>query len=143
MGTDSRTPVWEAIARLETEGLLEMAANRYTRVASLSAAHHDAADLLAALHAWALTHADAVDTDTRRSAADAARALTDGLQAQDLATYRALLQALSVHVAGLGNALYTATESAIRGRVIFNAGAPDAYIDWVAARDAAGALAQL
>ncbi|WP_433952934.1 GntR family transcriptional regulator [Curtobacterium flaccumfaciens] len=47
----SRTPVREAIARLESEGLVEMAANRYTRVASLSGPAHDQAAML--LSRWA------------------------------------------------------------------------------------------
>lgn len=140
----SRTPVREAIARLETEGLIEMAANRYTRVASLSgAAHDDAAALLNALHTWALAHAGDVNAAARKNAAKAAAAQVEGLTAQDVDAYRALQKALGVLVAGLGNDLFTATESAVRGRVVFNAAAPDAHIDWSAAAAFAQAVTDL
>jgi len=50
----SRTPVREALARLEEYGLVETAPNRYTRVTSLSAADaRDAFTVVAALHSLA------------------------------------------------------------------------------------------
>src|SRR5262245_7976166 len=50
----SRTPVREALARLEEYGLVETAPNRYTRVTSLSAADaRDAFPVVAALHSLA------------------------------------------------------------------------------------------
>ncbi|PYY46225.1 hypothetical protein DEI84_12915 [Curtobacterium sp. MCBD17_023] len=58
----SRTPVREAIARLVAEGFVEMAANRYTKVSSLSASEYDyASQFLAGLHRLALEQATAVD----------------------------------------------------------------------------------
>jgi DNA-binding GntR family transcriptional regulator len=50
----SRTPIREALSRLEDEGLVECAPQRYTRVAPLQARDaHDTFPLLAALHALA------------------------------------------------------------------------------------------
>lgn len=51
----SRTPVREALARLEEEGLVETVPQRYTRVAPLEPADaHDTFPVLAALHALAV-----------------------------------------------------------------------------------------
>jgi DNA-binding GntR family transcriptional regulator len=140
----SRTPVREAIARLELEGLVEMAANRYTRVAGLSgAAHDEAAALLNALHSAAIANADAAPATARRAAAKAGRNAADALAAHDLAAYRTVLDAVGAIVAAEGNALYAATERAVRGRVIFHAAAEDAHIAWDTARKTAEALASV
>lgn len=140
----SRTPVREAIARLESEGLVEMAANRYTRVASLPGAAHDqAAMLLAALHAWAVDHAGEATTDARKAAAAAASKLTAGVDAHDVDAYRGLQDAVAALIAGFDNPLYAATEAAVRGRVKFHSPASDANIDWDAAVATAGALAKI
>lgn len=140
----SRTPVREAIARLESEGLVEMAANRYTRVASLSGTAHDqAAMLLAALHAWAIDHAGEATAEARKAAAAAASKLTAGVDAHDVDSYRGLQDAVATLIAVFDNPLYTATEAAVRGRVKFHAPAADANIDWDAASATAGALAKI
>ena len=50
----SRTPVRDALSRLRDEGLVEMAAQRFTRVATMSMRDvHDVVPLLAALHGLA------------------------------------------------------------------------------------------
>ncbi|WIB16662.1 winged helix-turn-helix domain-containing protein [Curtobacterium sp. MCPF17_050] len=140
----SRTPVREAIARLESEGLVEMAANRYTRVASLSGpAHDEAAVLLAALRTWAIDHAEEASSEARKAAAAAAKAVTKKLESKDLSAYRDLQDAAALLVAGLSNQLFTATEAAVRGRVKFHAAATDAVIDWDATSATAAALAKV
>jgi len=140
----SRTPIREALASLANEGLIEMAANRYTRVASLSGPAHDqAAMLLAALHAWAIEHAGEAAADARKAAAAAASKVTAGVDAHDVDAYRGLQDAVAALIAGFGNPLYTATETAVRGRVKFHAPAADAKIDWDAAVATAGGLAKI
>lgn len=140
----SRTPVREAIARLESEGLVDMAANRYTRVAGLAGAAHDqAAMLLAALQTWAIDHADQATSAARTAAAANARALTAGIDAHDVEAYRGLQDAGAELISGLDNPLFTATESAVRGRVKFHAAAADANIDWDAADATARALTEI
>ncbi|PZF61893.1 hypothetical protein DEJ33_15785 [Curtobacterium sp. MCPF17_047] len=140
----SRTPVREAIARLQSEGLVEMAANRYTRVASVSAAAHDeAATLLAALRTWAIDHAAEASAEARKEAAAAAKPLAKKLDGKDLSAYRDLQDAAAVLVAGLSNQLFTATETAVRGRVKFHAAAADAVIEWDAAAASAASLSKL
>lgn len=138
----SRTPVREAIARLESEGLVELAANRYTRIANLSgAAHDEAAELLDALHGGALQRAEAAPASARKTAAQAAREAERGITSHDVAAYRALLDAIGALVTAEGNALYADTERAVRGRVVFHAAAEDAHIGWARAAKTATAVA--
>lgn len=140
----SRTPVREAIARLESEGLVEMAANRYTRVSSLSgAAHTEAAALLTALQQWALTHAEDAPKKIRSSTRTAAENLTFRIAGHDADGYRQLNDAAGALIAGLGNNLVAETEVAARSRVSFHAAADDADIDWDAAAALAAALTRL
>jgi DNA-binding GntR family transcriptional regulator len=140
----SRTPVREAIARLESEGLVEMAANRYTRVASLSGSAHDqAAMLLAALHTWAIDHAGEAVADARKVASASASKLSAGIDSHEVEAYQGLQDAVAELIAGFDNPLFTATEAAVRGRVKFHAAAADATIDWDAAASSVGSLAKL
>lgn len=127
----SRTPVREAIARLASEGLIEMAANRYTRVASYSTdAFREAADLADALHSHALMRADQLPATPRRALQKRAEALRDRLQDEDVEAYRELQDVLGDLTAALGNGLMAETEHAVRGRVKFHAPAAKDDIDW-------------
>lgn len=127
----SRTPVREAIARLASEGLIEMAANRYTRVASQSTdAFREAADLADALYSHALVRADQLPAAPRRALQKRAEALRDRLQDEDVAAYRELQDVLGDLTAELGNSLMAETEHAVRGRVKFHAPVVKDDIDW-------------
>lgn len=99
--------------------------------------------LLAALHTWAIDHADQSSPEARKAAASAANSVARRIEASDVEAYRALLDATAALVSGLGNQLFTATEVAVRGRVKFHAAATDANIDWAAATATAEALANL
>ena len=140
----SRTPVREAIARLVAEGFVEMAANRYTKVSALSSAEYGyASDFLAGLHQMALDRADTADAGVLADAAAQAKKAAGGLERQQLAAYRDLLDAFGVLTAGLENPLFTDAERSARGRAKFHAASPDVTIDWAAATEQAGALAKL
>lgn len=140
----SRTPVREAIARLVTEGFVEMAANRYTKVSSLSSSEYGyASDFLAGLHQMALGRADTVDAAVRADAAAQAKQATGGLRQEELAAYRDFLDAYGGLTAGLENPLFTDAERSARGRAKSHAASPDVAIDWTAAAEQAAALAKL
>ncbi|WIE81527.1 GntR family transcriptional regulator (plasmid) [Curtobacterium sp. MCSS17_016] len=140
----SRTPVREAIARLASEGLVEMAANRYTRVASQSAdAFRDAAELADAIHSHALIQAGRIDAATRNDLRKRGKAIQAGITAHDIDAYRELQDILGGVTAAVGNQLMADTEHAVRGRVKFHAPAAESDIEWDAAAvraEAVGAL---
>lgn len=140
----SRTPVREALSRLVSEGLVEMAANRYTRVSTVSAvAYEEAAVLLAALQAGALDEEAKVDASALKSAKANIAKLQTKLDAHDLDAYRALQDELGRLIAGMRNVLYSDTERAVRGRVKFHAAAEGAAIDWDGAAAQARHVGQL
>jgi DNA-binding GntR family transcriptional regulator len=128
----SRTPVREAIAQLHAYGLVEIEANRYTRVASRDAVlYAEAARFLAGLHLlareWGVAN---LDTSTRKSVTKALAAAIKQLEARDVAGVAALLDSQGALAAASGNALLAGTEEPLRVRVKFLSPTdPDGY-DW-------------
>src|SRR3954465_2516644 len=99
----SRTPVREALSRLEQDGLVESAPQRYTRVAPLDRrAARDAFPVVAALHALAaeLAHprlgaagVERMDEANERFAAALAQGDVDAALGQDDAFHEVFLRA--------------------------------------------------
>lgn len=128
----SRTPVREAIAQLHTYGLVEIEANRYTRVASRDdVLYAEAAQFLAGLHLLAREWGTAnLDSSTRKSVTKALAAAVKQLEAHDLAGVAALLDTQGALAAASGNALLAGTEEPLRVRVKFlSPTEPEGY-DW-------------
>lgn len=121
-----------------------MAANRYTKVSSLSAAEYDhASQFLAGLHRLALEQVSDVDETVRAEVAARATTARRAIEAEDLAGYRNLLDAYGALVAALGNPLFIDAERSARGRAKFHAAAADVTIDWSAASETAASLASV
>jgi DNA-binding GntR family transcriptional regulator len=128
----SRTPVREAIAQLQTYGLVEIEANRFTKVASRDdAVYAEAAQFLAGLHSlareWGTSNLDAA---TRKSVLASVAAAKKQLAAHDVAGPGALLDVQGELAKASGNALFVGTEEPLRIRVNFlRPREADAY-DW-------------
>lgn len=128
----SRTPVREAIAQLHTYGLVEIEANRYTRVSARDdVVYAEAAQFLAGLHTLARewgTHN--LDTTTQKNLAKSLKTVTKQLKAHDLEGPGALLDIQGELARASGNALFVGTEEPLRIRVNFlRPRDADAY-DW-------------
>jgi DNA-binding GntR family transcriptional regulator len=128
----SRTPVREAIAQLHTYGLVEIEANRFTRVAARDdVVYAEAAQFLAGLHTlareWGTSNLDAVTRKNVLASLAAARKL---LATHDLEGPGALLNVQGELARASGNALFVGTEEPLRIRVNFlRPRDADAY-DW-------------
>jgi DNA-binding GntR family transcriptional regulator len=128
----SRTPVREAIAQLHTYGLVEIEANRFTRVAARDdVVYAEAAQFLAGLHTlareWGTSNLDAATRKSVLASLVAARKL---LAAHDLKGPGALLGVQGELARASGNALFVGTEEPLRIRVNFlRPREADAY-DW-------------
>lgn len=139
----SRTPVREAIAQLHTYGLVEIEANRYTRVSARDdVVYAEAAQFLAGLHTlareWGTSNLDAASKKTLLSSIAAAK---KQLKAQDLEGPGALLDVQGELAKASGNALFAGTEEPLRIRVNFlRPREADSY-DWDALVDVADELA--
>ncbi|KQR65760.1 GntR family transcriptional regulator [Frigoribacterium sp. Leaf172] len=128
----SRTPVREAIAQLHAYGLVEIEANRYTRVASRDdVLYAEAAQFLAGLHLlareWGIANLDA---STRKSVTKALAVAIKQLVAHDVAGVAALLDTQGALAAASGNALLAGTEEPLRVRVKFLSPIEPNGYDW-------------
>jgi len=139
----SRTPVREAIAQLHTYGLVEIEANRYTRVAARDdEVYAEAAQFLAGLHTlareWGTSNLDA---ETRKTLLASIATAKKQLKAHDIEGPGALLDVQGELAKASGNALFVGTEEPLRIRVNFlRPREADSY-DWDALVAAADDLA--
>jgi DNA-binding GntR family transcriptional regulator len=135
----SRTPVREAIAQLESDGLVEIAANRYTRVAERDPGlYAEAAELLSALHDLGeRLAADRLGADSRKRLGKAVAAASKQIADHDPAGVASLLDARGELTALSGNSLLIAAEKPLRTRVQFLSPREADGYDW----DAQGANA--
>ncbi|MFJ2356523.1 GntR family transcriptional regulator [Frigoribacterium sp. NPDC087798] len=117
----SRTPVREAIAQLRTYGLVEIEANRFTRVSSRDdVVYAEAAQFLAGLHTlareWGTSNLDAT---TRKILSKSIATARKQLKAHDLEGPGTLLDIQGELAKASGNALFVGTEEPLRIRVNF------------------------
>ncbi|WIE70339.1 GntR family transcriptional regulator [Curtobacterium sp. MCLR17_054] len=122
----SRTPIREALALLAVIGLVDIQANRITRVACRSdRALDEAARFLECLHALALDWAPPLLTAAHRDRLiDAGEELLVKVRAHDPVVHREMLELFGILARHCGNSPLIGTESSIRQRVIFLAGQP-------------------
>jgi len=128
----SRTPIREAIAQLQTYGLVEIEANRYTKVAQRDdVVYAEAAQFLAGLHLLAREWGTAsLDAATRKQITKALAAASKQLRARDVAGPDALLDIQGALAAASGNALFAGTEEPLRVRVKFLSPSDHEAYDW-------------
>lgn len=117
----SRTPVREAIAQLQAYGLVEIEANRYTRVSARDdGVYAEAAEFLAGLHAlareWGIGNLDAA---ARKVLSKSIATTRKQLKAHDVRGPGALLDVQGELAKASGNALFLGTEEPLRIRVNF------------------------
>jgi len=128
----SRTPIRQAIAELHTYGLVEIAANRFTKVATRDeAVYAEAKQFLAGLHALAREwSASRLDASTRESVLASLAAARTQLAAHSFEGPGALLDAQGELAKASGNAMLVSAEAPLRVRVNFlRPREVDAY-DW-------------
>lgn len=128
----SRTPVREAIAQLHSYGLVEIEANRYTRVAERDeSVYAEAAQLLEGLHDLGRKlAADNLDTASKKALSKSLTAVQKQIKAHDPAGAAALLDILGDVTAAAGNTLLTAAEHPLRTRVQFLSSRDADSYDW-------------
>jgi DNA-binding GntR family transcriptional regulator len=141
----SRTPVREAIAQLHSYGLVEIEANRYTRVAERDeSVYAEAAQLLEGLHVLgAKLAADTLDANSRKALSKSLTAASKQIKAHDPAGVAALLDVRGELTALGGNTLLLAAEKPLRMRVQFLSSRESEAFDWDAQAATADALKSL
>lgn len=135
----SRTPIREAIARLHALGLVEIEANRFTRVASRDdQTYVKAAQVLAGLHRLgAELSAETLDDNSREVLLGDLSRISQRLEQRTVAAAGELLDAQGVIVAASGNELLIEMEASLRVRVKFLGPRETGECDWPALRRAA------
>ena len=129
----SRTPVREAIAKLHAAGLVDVEANRYTRVASLNDDdYREASQLLAGYHQLAEQWgAPALSEKDRKTLIKQLDQIHARLEAHDLDAVKDLLDAYGALVTATGNDLFARTEEPLRTRVKFLTPRDPAAVDFL------------
>ncbi|ROS61077.1 DNA-binding GntR family transcriptional regulator [Frigoribacterium sp. PhB160] len=130
----SRTPIREAIAQLASYGLVEIEANRFTRVASLDDdLYAEASQFLAGIHSlgrqWGLGNLSAAD---RKQIRHDLKAVRKAAAARDLKAPGLFLDVQGHLVRASGNALMVGTEEPLRTRVKFLSPRDASAFDWKA-----------
>ena len=138
----SRTPVREAIAKLHAAGLVEVEANKYTRVASLSDDdYREASQLLAGYHQLAQQWGvPALSEKDRKGLLAQLEQIHARLQVHELDAAKDLLDTQGALVRASGNNLFARTEEPLRTRVKFLTPRDAAAVDFTAAAEQAAAL---
>lgn len=134
----SRTPIREAIARLNAWGLVEMEANRYTRIAKKDPkAFAEASAFLAGLHDLA---AQWPNVTAPKGMVNTVKSASAKIGKQDVAGTLELLDTYGAMVEATGNALFIETELPLRTRVKFLSPNDPKNYDWTAIAERAAAL---
>lgn len=133
----SRTPVREAIAQLYSIGLVEIEANRFTKVASLDDdLYAEAAQFLGGIHGlgreWGLKNLTKAESD---HLGKRLRSLHNPISVQDLAAPKELLDIQGELVRASANGLMVKAEEPLRTRVKFLSPREPGGYDWDALND--------
>jgi len=128
----SRTPIREALTRLAADGLVEIVANKSTRVAPRDhSAFLEASQLLGGLHElglrWGRANLSSQQCTSLRS--DLAQ-IADGITRQSLEAPRWFLDVLGEVLAASGNGLLVEAEQSLRARVKFLSPRHESDYDW-------------
>lgn len=137
----SRTPIREAIARLHAWGLVEMEANRYTRVSAIDPViYSEASQFLSGLHHLAIDWSRDAPSVDKKAVAGTLFSAQEKVTRRDRDGVLDLLDAYAGLVALTGNTLLIEAELPLRTRVKFLTPADTDAVDWAAINDAAAAL---
>jgi DNA-binding GntR family transcriptional regulator len=127
----SRTPIREAIARLATDGLVEMQPNRYTHIPDRSPdAYARAAEYMQMIREFVLTHLDRVPEQELATSIKRISALLPGLREHDRDAQVAFNEEFGELAAMVDNPLITEAEQRVRSQAQFHLQHPDASINW-------------